>query len=126
MDKCKECGVKFVKIHHKQKYCTKECQSKHNLKSLRTKRKNDKKTQKCEYCGIEFMPNYRNRKYCNPNCRENAIKYYTASYRAKKGHIAIIESQYQIKEDIINISKDIEKESECTVECLLKEFGDLE
>jgi len=126
MDKCKECGVKFVKIHHKQKYCTKECRSKHNVKSLRTKRKNYKKIKKCEYCCTEFMPNYRNKKYCNPNCKENAKRYYTASYRAKKGIPPRIESQNQIKEDIVNISKDIDKESACTVECLLKEFGDLE
>ncbi len=107
-----------------------------NKQSIKFNSKN--RTRICKYCNIEFIFTNGNQTHCSPDCSKKTSKENTKRYELKnKEKISIKASEKWLKKNNINhlsemgiksnITKAYNKKiKNCSVDCLLEEFGDIE
>jgi len=97
----KKCNKRFIRIHHSQKYCTRECNRKASkLRDYYRDRQNNKPRKrnfntnklstvkrKCCFCKLYYLPKSNHQKFCSIKCRDKdkKTKSYTYENRKKNG-----------------------------------------
>ena len=78
---CEICGKTFETGNSKQKFCSRECNLKHQRLKYRDAHPEPPKPnlpeRNCEFCDKEFFPQVDNQKFCSKKCRQ--MKYNTVA-----------------------------------------------
>ena len=107
---CKHCN-KVLVGHRLKQFCDSECKNLHRIKS-----RNGELEGKCVECGTTFKFGNGFRKYCSTKCQQKN------SRRNSRLGLVSIERSYDIRKS----REDRDKIKNCSVDCLLSEFGDIE
>lgn len=75
---CPQCGVKFMPLTPKQRFCSKSCESRWSHANAWSE-----KERTCETCGAAFMSQRKDMKEC-PECRKKRLNLFTMESRKRK------------------------------------------
>ena len=80
----------------------------------------------CVICNTVFLPKYNSVNTCSPKCKKQRHKDTQKAYNMSGIKTKDFEDSVSKGYAINRGREDMKKMKECTIECLLKEFGDIE